>query len=177
MRTHPGPCRAQVERNVYDTLTESILLIPAGSRVICAYNAGVQQGDTRLMMVFPRIIFPSTGSVTLGPMPGADTGGAIGAEADVDSHFWKIFGSSFLIAIVAREAENSQQSGVTVNVGGSAGAGGAAAQALAQTSQKALDRNINISPTLNLKKGARLKVVVTRDLLLDPAVTGVGSAQ
>lgn len=97
--------------------------------------------------------------------------GAVGVGAEVDSHFWSIFGSSFLIAMVARAAETSNNSGVTVNLSGAA-AGGAAASALSDASRKALERNINIRPTLRVGFGEHLVLVTTRDMVLDPSTTG-----
>lgn len=169
---HGGQCRAQIARDVYDSLTQTQVLIPAGTRALCTYNSGIAQGDARLFMAFTRLIFPSTASVQLGAMQGADMQGAVGIGADVDNHFWSIFGSSFLIAMVARAAESSSSSGVTVNLSGAA-AGGAAASALSDASRKALERNINIRPTLRVGFGEHLVLVTTRDMVLDPFITGV----
>lgn len=168
---HGGQCRAQVVRDVYDSLSQTMVLIPAGTRALCTYNSLVSQGDARLFMAFTRLIFPSTASVQLGAMQGADMQGAVGVGAEVDSHFWSIFGSSFLIAMVARAAETSNNSGVTVNLSGAA-AGGAAASALSDASRKALERNINIRPTLRVGFGEHLVLVTTRDMVLDPSTTG-----
>lgn len=167
-----GQCRAQIARDVYDSLTQTQVLIPAGTRALCTYNSGVAQGDARLFMAFTRLIFPSTASVQLGAMQGSDMQGAVGIGAEVDNHFWSIFGSSFLIAMVARASETSNNSGVTVNLSGAA-AGGAAASALSDASRKALERNINIRPTLRVGFGEHLVLVTTRDMVLDPSVTGV----
>jgi type IV secretion system protein VirB10 len=150
---HGGQCRAQIARDVYDSLTQTQVLIPAGTRALCTYNSGIAQGDARLFMAFTRLIFPSTASVQLGAMQGADLQGAVGIGAEVDNHFWSIFGSSFLIAMVARAAESSSSSGVTVNLSGAA-AGAAAASALSDASRKALERNINIRPTLRVGFGS-----------------------
>jgi type IV secretion system protein VirB10 len=120
---HGGQCRAQIARDVYDSLTQTQVLIPAGTRALCTYNSGIAQGDARLFMAFTRLIFPSTASVQLGAMQGADLQGAVGIGAEVDNHFWSIFGSSFLIAMVARAAESSSSSGVTVNLSGAAAGG------------------------------------------------------
>ncbi len=169
-----GPCRGQISRNVFDTVTGQDLVIPAGAQVICTYNAEVVQGQERLLLAFTRLIYPSGASVQLGSMQAADAMGAIGAPAEVNSRFWKVFGSTFLVAAVTRMAQSTQTSSVTVNVGGAGGAaGGVAANVLAEVARKALERNLNIKPELRVNAGDRLNLVVARDMVLDPAVTGV----
>lgn len=169
----PGSCTARVERDVYDSLTQSKRLIPAGTRLICEYNNEVVMGQSRIMLAFTRMIFPVTGaSVWLADMRAADTQGRAGAPAQVNTHFWKIFGSSFLIAWVANRAQSLQPSNITINVGGQGG-GNTAAQVLSETSRQILQRNINIKPELTLKPGDRLTLVISRDMVLDASVTGV----
>lgn len=166
-----GPCRAQVSRDVYDTVTGMTKLIPAGASLICTYNAEVNQGQERLPMAFTRLIYPTGASVQLGAMQGADSIGAIGAPAEVNSRFFRVFGSSFLIAMVTRAVQQQQSSNVTVNLSGATG--GAAASALSDASRTALNRNINIKPELGVNAGEHLTVVVSRDMVLDPSVTGM----
>jgi type IV secretion system protein TrbI len=168
-----GPCSARVERDVKDTVTQTDKLISASTRVICEYNSEVVMGQERIMLAFTRMIFPETGaSVWLADMKAADVQGAIGAPAEVNNRFWKIFGSSFLISWVAGRAQSLQPTNVTINVGGGSG-GSTAAQVLSETSRQILQRNVNIKPELRLKAGDRLTVIVSRDMVLDPAVTGV----
>ncbi|PUE08660.1 hypothetical protein B9Z51_06835 [Limnohabitans sp. T6-5] len=163
-----GPCRAQVSEDIYDSLTQRYLLIPAGSRVICAYDSGVVQGQERLLIAFTRLIFPNGSSVALAGMPAADMEGAIGAPADVNSRFWRIYGSSLLIAAVTRAAEQTGGSAsVTINTTGASGVA-TAAGVLAETARKTLERNLNIKPELRVKPGDVLRVVVTRDMVLEP---------
>jgi type IV secretion system protein TrbI len=168
-----GPCRAQVERNIYDSITQSELLIPAGSTVICTYNADVVQGQDRLLLAFPRLIFQNGSSVALGAMQAADEQGMIGAPAEVNTRFWRTFGSSFLIAAVTRIAERNSGSGnVTINTAGASSASDAAG-VLSEVAKKSLERNINIKPELRLAIGDRLRVVVSKDMVLDPSITQV----
>jgi len=168
-----GDCRADVAEDVYDSLTQRTKLIPNGSRVICTYDSQVVQGQERLLLAFTRLVFPSGYWINLGGMDAADRQGAIGAPAEVNTRFWKIFGNSFLIAAVTKAAEpKSGASTVTINTGG-ATAGATAAGVLAETARKTLDRNLNIKPELRIKPGDVLRVVVNRDMLLDPAITKV----
>jgi len=167
-----GPCRAQVAHDVYDSQSQSERLIPAGTRLVCIYNAEVVQGQERLNLAFTQMRFPNGATVALAGMQGTDAQGIVGAPAEVNTRFWRTFGSSFLIAGLARVAESSNQNAnVTVNLSGAAG--GAAAQALSDIAKQSLQRNLQIKPELRLSLGDRLNMVVTRDMVLDPKKTGV----
>lgn len=173
-----GQCKAQVVRDVFDTVTVTDLLIPAGSTLICTYNSAVQAGQERLLMAFTRLIYPSGATVSLGAMQGGDMQGVMGAPAEVNSRFWKIFGSSLLVAAVATYAQIEQAkvgsgsgNGAVVNVGGVVSS--TTASVLADVTSKMLARNTNIKPELKLRAGDRLTVIVSQDMVLDPIVTGV----
>jgi type IV secretory pathway VirB10-like protein len=167
-----GPCRAQVVHDVYDSQTQSVRLIAAGTRLICVYNADVVQGQEKLNIAFTQMRFPNGAQVALSGMQGTDAQGVVGATAEVNSRFWKTFGSSFLVAALAKVAESSNQSaGVTINLTGAVG--GAGAQVLSDIAKQSLQRNLQIKPELKLNLGERLNMVVTRDMVLDPQKTGV----
>lgn len=170
-----GPCRAQVTHDVYDSATQRLRLIPAGSSVVCAYNAEVVQGQERLLLAFTRLIFPNGASVALGGMEAADREGAIGAPAEVNTRFWRTFGSAMLMAVVTRAAErpSANSGGITVNTGSSVASTGAGV--LADVAKRSLERNMNIKPELRLSPGDLLRLVVNRDLVLEPTVTGVST--
>lgn len=168
-----GRCRARVAHDVLDSASLSVVLIPAGARLICTYDAQVIQGQDKLLLAFTRLVFPNGASVALGGMEVADRYGAAGAPAVVDNRFWRIFGSSFLIAAVTRLAERSSSTAsttVTINAGAAGGASTAAA-VLADTAKRVLDRNMNVKPELRLQAGDYLRLTVTRDLLIDPQLT------
>ena len=168
----PGPCRAAVEYDVYDSITVSNKLIPAGSTVICSYNSETAVGQDRLMLAFTRLIFPNGTSVALGGMEGGDEQGKIGAKADVNTRFWSRFGSSLMIAGISTLTQGILPigSGTTINMPGSSSSG-AGTQALGEVAKKSFERNLNIKEELSLSPGDRLRVIVTRDMVLDPAIT------
>jgi type IV secretion system protein TrbI len=170
----PGPCRAAVEQDVYDSINQSIRIIPAGSTVICAYNSELNVGQDRLMLAFTRLIFPNGTSVALGGMEGGDEQGKIGAKADVNTRFWSRFGSSLMIAGISTLTQGILPlgSGITVNMPGSSSSG-AGTQALGEVAKKSFERNLNIKEELRLSPGDRLRVIVTRDMVLDPSLTQV----
>ena len=168
----PGPCRAAVEHDVYDSITVTNKLIPAGSTVVCAYNSETSNGQDRLMLAFTRLIFPNGTSVALGGMEGSDEQGKIGAKAEVNTRFWSRFGSSLMIAGISTLTQGILPigSGTTINMPGSSSSG-AGTQALGEVAKKSFERNLNIKEELSLSPGDRLRVIVTRDMVLDPSIT------
>lgn len=166
-----GECKAQVDRPVYDTVMQQDLLIPPGSTLICTYSTEVTPGQEVMLLAFTRLIFPNGASVDLGGMNGANPLGGSGVPAQVNSRFWRIFGSSFLIAAVAKVAENKNAaSNVTINLPG-AQAGGVAASVLADVARKSLERNTTLRDELRIKPGDLITVIVSQDMVLDPAIT------
>jgi type IV secretion system protein VirB10 len=96
--------------------------------------------------------------------------GAAGLAADVDNHFWKMFGSSLLVGGASLLLPKSQQN-ITVNVGstGDTQSGGAiVATTLAQVTQTMMERNRVIAPTLTVAEGSPFLFIVTQDMALTP---------
>jgi type IV secretion system protein TrbI len=166
-----GECKAQVDRPVYDSVLQQDLLIPPGSTLICTYSTEVTPGQEVMLLAFTRLIFPNGAWVDLGGMTGANPLGGSGVPAQVNSRFWRVFGSSFLIAAVAKVAENKNAaSNVTINLPG-AQAGGVAASVLADVARKSLERNTTLRDELRIKPGDLITVIVSQDMVLDPAIT------
>jgi type IV secretion system protein VirB10 len=169
----PGQLTVQVTQDVYDTATGQNLLIPKGTRLVGPYNADVAENQERLLAAFQQLIFLNGATVNLPGMPASDPGGYSGLAANVDSHFWRIFGSSFLVAGLARVLIPNNQANNTVVINAGSGLTDAAGQILVDTASRILDRNQHIRPTLTVGFGERLNVEVTRDLILPPEITGV----
>ena len=64
----PGDVIATVTEPVYDTATGDFLLIPQGSR-IPANTTAVSYGQSRVQVVWNRIVLPDTSSLTLDNLP------------------------------------------------------------------------------------------------------------
>lgn len=164
----PGQITAQVTMDIYDSHGR-YLLIPKGSRLVGSYNNDVRPGQERVMAAFQRLIRPDGVSIDLGGMPTADALGRSGVRDEVDNHFWKMFGSSFLIAGIAWLTERDQPQTVTVQ----SGATGedpltASGRILEDLTELILERNRRIPPTLRIRYGHKINVMVTRDLGLPP---------
>src|SRR3546814_3607779 len=77
----PGDVIATVTEPVYDTATGRFLLIPQGSRILGRYNSQVSYGQSRVLVVWNRIILPDKSYLTLDNLVGADPSGYAGLDA------------------------------------------------------------------------------------------------
>ena len=164
----PGQITAQVTENIYDTPTGRARLIPQGARLIGVYDSQVAFGQSRVLLVWTRLIMPNGRSIVLERQQGADAGGYSGLEDEVDNHWAKLFKAALLSTIL----------GVGAELGSGADSGSntdiiqalrlSAANSLNQTGQKVVQRNLNIQPTLTIRPGFPVRVIVNRDLVLEP---------
>lgn len=155
----PGRVTAYVSSNVYDS--EGNLLVPMGAALVGQYDSGVRVGQSRLMFAFERLILPNGYSFDLPAAPGADLAGAAGMSGDVDNHFFKMFGTSLLIAILGDQTKQPQ----SVTQVGTTGPTTAAGQVLADVSKTILERNRVIPPTITVEQGTRINVEVVSDMV------------
>lgn len=148
----PGYVRAVVSQDVR-SFDGKRVLIPRSSRLIGQYQAGVQQGQKRAYVIWTRLIRPDGVSVNIGsPAIGFD--GTTGLEGDVNSHFFKRFGSGLLLSVVGGLGAIA-----TGGVGGVIVAGGAQGAA-----NSAVQQTGNISPTIRVRMGEPIRVFTARDL-------------
>ena len=165
--TLAGHISCQISQNVWDTATGDNLLIPQGTKVFGQYQNQVLMGQERLFVVWKRLIFPDGRTMTLNDMPGADQLGYSGLKDQVDNHYLRIYGHALLMSIVtgatafAIDSLNSDTSDSTTF---SESMGSAVAEQMGQTTMSLLSKHMNISPTLNIRPGYRLNVVVVKDL-------------
>jgi type IV secretory pathway VirB10-like protein len=94
----PGTFRPMVDRDIYDSINGTCRLIPRGTRIVGVTSNDVAVGQERMLIAATRMIFPNGASLRLDGLSGADPNGEAGVTADVNNHFFRIFGSTFLIA-------------------------------------------------------------------------------
>ena len=160
----PGQITAQVTANVYDSPTGRILLIPQGARLIGEYDSEIAAGQTRVLLAWDRLIMPDGRSIVLERQPGTDGAGFAGLQDRVNQHW----------ANLLKAAAVSTLLGVGTELG--AGSEDALTRALRrgsqntinQTGQQIVRRQLNVQPTLTIRPGHPLRVVLTRDLVLEP---------
>ncbi|KUM25805.1 conjugal transfer protein TraI [Mesorhizobium loti] len=158
----PGQIAAQVTENVYDSPTGRALLIPQGTRVIGQYDNGIGFGQRRVLLVWNRLIFPDGRSIVLERQPGADGQGYAGVEDGVDYHWGELFKAAALSTIlsVGAEAGSSGQESDIVRALRSG-----ASDSVSQVGQQIVQRQLEIAPTLTIRPGFPVRVLVTRDLV------------
>ena len=165
----PGQITAQVTEAVYDSPTGKYLLIPQGAKLIGQYDSSVAFGQSRVLLVWTRIIMPDGGSIVLERQPGADTQGYAGLEDEVDNHWGMLFKAAVLSTLlsVGAEAGTSQDENNLVQAIRSG-----ASNSISQTGSQIVQRQLNIQPTLTVRPGFPVRVIVTRDLVLTPYAHG-----
>lgn len=163
----PGNMIAQVTQNIYDSATGHYLLIPQGSKLFGVYDSRVIMGQKRVLVAWNRIVFPDGSAMTIPSIPGADMAGNSGFHQKVDNHYFRIFGSSILMALItAGTAYAVDENNNTDNENSlSSQLNSALAQQLGQVTTSILQKNLNISPTLEIDPGYRFNVVLTKDLV------------
>ncbi|WP_439396806.1 TrbI/VirB10 family protein [Bradyrhizobium sp. PMVTL-01] len=165
----PGQVTAQVTENVFDTPTGRFLLVPQGARLIGIYDSLVTFGQSRVLLVWTRLIMPNGRSIVLERQPGADTAGYSGLEDRVDNHWGELFKAAALSTFLAVGTElgagsdsNSKDSAIIQALRHGA------SDSLNQTGQQVVRQSLNIQPTLIVRPGYPVRVLVNHDLILTP---------
>jgi type IV secretion system protein TrbI len=161
----PGQVTGQVTENVYDSSTGRYLLVPQGSKLIGIYDSQVSFGQSRVLLVWTRLVFPNGRSIVLERQSGADAEGYAGLEDQVDYHWGRLFMATALSTLLGVGSElgagNTDSDIVRALRRGSS-------DTLNQTGQQVVRRNLNIQPTLTIRPGFPIRVIVNRDLVLAP---------
>ncbi|RWX72301.1 TrbI/VirB10 family protein [Mesorhizobium sp. M2A.F.Ca.ET.039.01.1.1] len=161
----PGLVVAQVTEDVHDTVTGSILLIPQGSRLIGTYDSVVAFGQKRALLVWQRIILPDGSSIEIDNLSATDTAGYAGLEDKVDFHTWQLIKGVALATLLGVGTELSfgeNESDLVKAIRQST------QQNVNQAGQRITEKNLNIQPTITVRPGWPLRVIVHKDLVLRP---------
>ena len=159
----PGLITAQVTENVYDSPTGRFLLVPQGAKLIGTYDSQVSFGQSRVLLVWNRIVFPNGQSIVLEHQPGADTEGYAGLEDGVDYHWGDLLKTAALSTLLGVGAElgtNGSQSDLVLALQRGS------QESINQSGQQLVRRQINVQPTLTIRPGFPVRVIVNRDLVL-----------
>lgn len=164
----PGQITAQVTQNVYDSPTGRVLLIPQGSRLIGEYDSDVAAGQNRVLLAWDRLILPGGNSVALDRMPGADAGGMAGLEDRTNYHWGNMLKAALISTLLGAGTElaaNDDSDLVRALRFGTQ-------DTVNQTGRLVVQRQLNVPPTLTVRPGFALRIIVTRDLILEPSIAG-----
>lgn len=160
----PGLVVAQVSQNIFDTVTGTILLIPQGSRLVGTYDSVVAFGQSRALVVWQRIIMPDGSSIQIDNLPATDTAGYSGLEDQVDYHTWQLIKGVTISTLlgVGSQLAISGQSDLLLSIRNST------QDSVNQAGQQITQKNLNIQPTIKVRPGWPLRVIVHKDLVMRP---------
>lgn len=161
----PGQILGQVTEDVYDSVSGRFLLIPQGSKLIGVYDSQVANGQRRVLLAWTRLILPNGKSMVLEKLPGGDGAGYAGLQDQVDRHWGALFGAATLSTVLGVGAELGAGYGDSailraLRLGTS--------DTFNQVGQQAVGRALSIPPTLTIRPGMPVRVMVARDLVLEP---------
>jgi type IV secretion system protein VirB10 len=165
----PGEVIAQVTEPIYDHATGRTVLIPQGSRLIGQYDSQIAYGQSRALIAWNRIIMPDGRSINIGSMSGADLTGAAGLQDRVDGHFWQLargilLSTVFTVGAASAQDASARSSGDLVINSTASGVSTETQQVGQQITQRDLARQ----PTITVRAGWPLRVLVNKDMILAP---------
>jgi type IV secretion system protein VirB10 len=164
----PGPVVGQVRENVYDTVSGNTLLVPQGARLLANYDSMVAWGQERVLLCWNRLLFPNGDSLDLQCMPAADLQGAAGLTDSVDEHWFRILKGAAVASLLAATTQGIAGSTTTFNPTVPQIWASNAAGDINQVGQQLTRRNLSIQPTITVRPGYSVNVMVTRDLVIPP---------
>lgn len=160
----PGLVTAQVTENAYDSATGRILLVPQGARLLGRYDHVVAFGQSRALVIWERLILPDGRSVRLDNMPTTDAAGYAGVADKVDFHSWRLLKGIAMATLlgVGTELSLTGESNLVEALRESA------LSNTARAGDRLAQRNLDIQPTITVRPGASVRLLVNRDLVLEP---------
>ncbi len=159
----PGQITAQVTQNVYDSPTGRLLLIPQGGRLVGEYDSDVAAGQRRLLLAWDRLILPGGGSIRLDRQPAGDASGMAGAEDRVNNHWGRMLRAALVSSFLGIGTELAADGDGDLVRALRSGLQDSANEA----GRRIVERELSIPPTLTVRPGFSLRVIVTRDLILE----------
>jgi type IV secretory pathway VirB10-like protein len=166
----PGQVVAQVTEDVYDTVTGQFLLIPQGTRLIGKYDSHVAYGQERLLLIWMRLVMPDGSSIVLDNLPAIDTEGYAGLEDGVDYHTWRLLKGVVLSSLLGISSELAANNGTQSNNRIIVGLRDSVNDTANQAGQRIVSKDLAIQPTLTVRPGYPVRVLVNRDIVLRPYV-------
>ncbi|PZR94718.1 MAG: conjugal transfer protein TrbI [Stutzerimonas stutzeri] len=170
----PGRITAQVSQNVFDSATGHRLLIPQGTKLMGRYDSRVSFGQSRVLVVWTDIIFPNGSTLQIGGMAGTDAEGYGGFKDKVDNHYLKTFGSAILLAIIGTGMDMAipQSSTLATQDTASDAARRNFAETFGRVTERTINKNLDVQPTLEIRPGYMFNVLVDQDIVFPSAYRG-----
>lgn len=166
----PGTVIAQVTEHTYDSVTGQHLLIPQGSRLIGRYDSNISFGRNRTLVIWQRIIRPDGTSIVIDNLPGTDPAGFAGVADRVDFHtrqLVKSIGLATLLGVGTELSLGSNESELVRAIRESI------QENTNRAGQRIVERTLDIQPTITVRPGWPIRVIVNKDIILPPMIVGV----
>jgi type IV secretion system protein VirB10 len=153
----PGFVSCVVQRDVMSD-SGHVVLMEKGTQVVGEYRGSVRRGSRRMFVLWTRAKTPKGIIVTLAS-PATDALGRSGFDGEIDTHFFERFGAALLLSIVndATSYANQRLSDGGIEIRNTTNTGNSAAAI-------AVERSIDIPPTLTKNQGELVNIFVARDL-------------
>jgi type IV secretion system protein VirB10 len=135
----------------------TVVLLPRGTELVGETRGQVEQGASRLFVLWTEARTPGGVVIPL-DSPGTDALGRSGLTGTVNRHFWQRFGAAILISVINGGIQYGVQS---------QNQGGALVYEPDTTESvmtEALKSTVDIPPTITVKNGARIQVLVARNI-------------
>lgn len=164
----PGQISAQVTQNIYDSPTGRALLIPQGARLVGEYDSEVVAGQSRVLLAWDRLILRGGRSIRLDRQPGADASGAAGLQDQVNNHWGRMLRAALISSLlgVGTELVSGGDSDLVRALRSGVQDG------TSEAGRRVVERELTVPPTLTVRPGFAFRVIVTRDLILEPIDPG-----
>ncbi|MBU6298749.1 MAG: TrbI/VirB10 family protein [Alphaproteobacteria bacterium] len=165
----PGTVMAQVTEDVWSSIDGSTLLVPRGSRLIGTYDSVVAFGQSRALVVWQRIVMPNGTSMEIDNLPATDTQGYAGLKDEIDYHTWTLLkgiAMSTLLGVGTQVSFGNSNSNLVEAIRQST------QESTNQAGQRIVEKNLNVQPTVTIRPGWPLRVVLNKDLVFPAAYNG-----
>lgn len=184
----PGTLRAVISRDVYGESGKTVL-IPKGSRVVGTYDNSVKGGQTRVGIVWDRVIRPDGIDIAINSQ-GVDSLGRTGTTGLVDDKVLMRLSTAFLISYIVpiyanklSKVNNNEQvqttttTNATTNTSSTTSSSSVKTQQMKEASDKfkdiatkVIEESFNTNPTIYVDQGTEINIFVNRDLIFPPEV-------
>jgi type IV secretion system protein VirB10 len=161
----PGQIEGQISQNVYDTVTGRILILPQGTKLLGSYDSRITYGQSRVLVVWTRIIRPDGSNIDLEGMPGTDMSGYAGVTGDINRHLARIL-TAVVLGSVIQAGASAGTSYTDPTFAGLARQG--AGQGVNEATQQVVRKELQLQPTITVKPGERFVVFTTKDIAIPP---------
>ena len=168
----PGPVIAQVTQTIYDSATGRIALIPQGARLMGEYRSSSRYGQSRVAIIWSRLIMPNGDEIVLDEVA-ADPSGAAGVKGEVDNHWGDVFGSATLGTLINIGVATTEEPQLTYGGIGAisrdpvdAAIADGVQRSASGVTNRVVDRGLAIPPTIRVGAGTRISVTTSRTIVL-----------